>query len=108
MPRDMNIYTQFKTDFVKTYGQIDRDKGMLKHATFQGEGRIGLAHPEGEMKITQDFVAREIIGDYSQMKAVYQQIMQDYPEAKDYYNLYLTDPSITPREENKTRILIQL
>jgi hypothetical protein len=58
------------------------------------------------LHISQDFIAYEIVGDYRQMKDIYAKIMQDYPEAKDYYNLYLTDPSMTPMEENRTWILI--
>ena len=81
---------------------------MIEHATLQGNGWIGLAHPEGDMHISQDFIAYEIIGDYSQMKEAYANIMQDYPQAKDYYNLYLTDPALTPMEQNRTWILLQV
>jgi hypothetical protein len=81
---------------------------MLEHATLQGNGWIGLAHPEGDLHISQDFIAYEITGDYSQMKDAYAKIMQDYPQAEDYYNLYITDPSVTPMEENRTRILVQV
>jgi hypothetical protein len=40
------------------------------------------------------------------MKDAYAKIMQDYPQAKDFYNLYLTDPAVVPMEENRTWILI--
>ena len=108
MPVNMKDYTTFKEEFNQEYGVINRENGMLEHATFQWNGWIGLAHPKGDTHIKQDFIAYEIIGDYGQMKDAYTKIMQDYPQAKDYYNLYLTDPATTPMEENRTWILIQI
>ena len=81
---------------------------MIEHATLQGNGWIGLAHPQGDTHISQDFIAYEIIGDYAQMKDVYAKIMQDYSQATDYYNLYLTDPAETPMEQNRTWILVKV
>ena len=108
MPVNMGDYTTFKEEFSQQYGGIDRESGMLEHATLQGNGWIWLAHPKGNLHISQDFIAYEIIGDYGQMKDAYAKIMQDYPQANDYYNLYLTDPSVTPMEKNRTWILVKV
>lgn len=108
MPVHMDDYTTFKQEFDQQYGKIHRESWMIEHATLQWNWWIWLAHPEWNIHISQDFIAYEIIGDYSQMQDAYAKIMQDYPQAKDYYNLYLTDPSITPIENNRTRILVQV
>lgn len=108
MPVNMADYTAFKAEFEQRYGNIDRESWMLEHATLQWNGWIGLAHPEGDLHVSKDFIAYEIIGNYTQMKEVYVKILQDYPQAKDYYNLYLSDPAKTPMEKNRTWILIQM
>ena len=108
IPVDMNTYIALKQEFTEKYGTIDRESWMIEHATLQGNGWIGLAHPEGDTHIHQDFIAYEIIWDYSKMQDAYSKIMQDYPQAKDYYNLYLTDPQTTLMEQNRTWILIEV
>ena len=108
MPVDIGDYAIFKQEFSEKYGNINRESWMIEHATLQGNGWIGLAHPQGDKEINQEFVAYEIKGDYAQMKDAYVKIMQDYPEAKGYYNLYLTDPMLTPMEENRTWILLEV
>jgi len=79
-----------------------------KSVMFGFGGWLGLSAPDGDKEINKDFVAYRIIGDYSQIKSAYQKVMKDYPKIKELYTLYLTDPSVTKKEENITLILIDL
>lgn len=88
---------------------MDREVGMIEQGKIFGRGKIGVAAKDrsGDWTIEGDFTAHEIIGDYSQMKTIYPQIMKENPEAKEYYTVYLTDPDQVPIEENKTRVLFR-
>jgi hypothetical protein len=41
------------------------------------------------------------------MKTIYPQIMKEHPAAKEFYNIYLTDPSEVEMKDNKTWILLR-
>ncbi|MDR2541745.1 MAG: hypothetical protein LBD11_08675 [Candidatus Peribacteria bacterium] len=108
MPMQKKKYETFTKAFKKKYGEVKWNTGMIEHGVRFGNGRIGFEHPSGDKSINQEFIAYKMLGDYKQMGEVYKKIMKDYPKAKDFYTLYLTDPRETPVDENKTRILIQL
>ena len=72
-----------------------------------GFGKIGLTHESGDWIVKDEFVAYKLVGDYAKMKDIYQQIMKDFPSASGFYNLYLTDPNVTPIAENITYILFK-
>lgn len=82
---------------------------MIEQGKMLGRGRIGVATTDGsgDWAIDWEFTWHEIIGDYAQMKQIYPQIMKENPKAKEYYTIYLTDPSEVPMEENKTWILFR-
>jgi hypothetical protein len=109
MPVPMSKYEDLKNIFKKGNREIDFTVGMIEKSVMFGFGGwIGLAAQDGDKEINQDFVAYRITGDYSQIKSAYQKVMKDYPQAKQLYSLYLTDPSTTKMDENVTLILIEL
>lgn len=88
---------------------MDRSVGMIEKSAMLGRGRIGVATSDGlgDWNIEGEFTAHEIIGDYAQMKMIYPQIMKENPKAKEYYTVYLNDPSEVSMEEQKTWILFR-
>ncbi len=60
-----------------------------------------LLHLEG------DFQQVEIIGPYKQLKDAYIKIMKEFPQAKEFYNIYLNSPKETAESELKTNIIFR-
>ena len=109
IPVGMSMYDELKNIFKKENREIDFKIGMIEKSVMFGFGGwIGLAAPDGDKEINQDFVAYRIVGDYSQIKNAYQKVIKDYPQAKSLYSLYLTDPSVTKKEDNITLILMEV
>jgi hypothetical protein len=87
--------------------------GIIEKGMAFGFGWIGIEIEEGPVdnkniiKINQEFSSYEYRGEYKNIGTAYRNIMTDKPEAKEFYNLYLNDPSITPLEERKTLILFR-
>ena len=109
MPVPVSKYDELKNNFKKENRLIDFKTGMIEKSVMFGFGGwIGLAALDGDKEINQDFVAYRIVGDYSQIKSAYQKVTKDYPRAKQFYSLYLTDPSVTKKEDNITLILMEV
>jgi hypothetical protein len=111
MPIQTKKYDELKQEF-----DTDFKIGMLEKATMVGNGLIAVKLPEPLVKTTnqkrllyvkQDFVAYRFVGDYNGLKNAYTKVTKDYPAIKDFYNLYLTDPSKTPKDQNITLILFK-
>ncbi len=86
---------------------IDRSLGMLEQAKMFGFGKIWIACSDGDWKVSGEFTATEVLWEYKQMMDVYKQLMKDYPQAKEFYNLYLNDPSEVSVQKQKTWILFR-
>jgi hypothetical protein len=91
--------------------EIDGDFGIIEKASFIGRGWIGVSVKNHQDKsnlvpITGEFHTLEILGEYSQIKSTYQNIiMKDYPQAKEFYNIYYNDPKLVKTEDLKTKII---
>lgn len=102
-------------DVAKQKGYVaDEQAGMLERGAKFGKGWIGvrvvgdvkaddpnIKHLEGE------FSAYEFVGPYKEMGKGYSVVMKDYPHPTEMYHVYLTDPAVTPAEQNKTLILFR-
>jgi len=63
-------------------------------------GLAGLAigvPGKGDTHINEECIDRKIVGEYSQLKDTYQQAMKDYPDAKTWYTLYLTQGTLNQK-----------
>lgn len=106
MPVNKKSYQKLKE---QVWPNMDREVGMIEQSKMFGRGRIGVASKDGlgDWTIQWDFTAHEIIGDYAQMKKIYPQIMKENSDAKEYYTVYLNDPSEVSVAEQKTWILFR-
>lgn len=88
---------------------MDRDVGMIEQGKMLGRWKIWVATKDGtgDWLIEWEFKAVEILGDYSQMKTIYPQVMKENPEAKEYYTVYHNDPKEVSVQEQKTWILFR-
>jgi hypothetical protein len=111
MPVPMSMYESFKKKLVNMGITIDWSVGMIESPRKFGYGWLGVPYQNqtsSSITVSQDFIAYKIIGDYKQMKNAYKKIMTDYPDILESYNLYLTDPNVTPLSDNVTYILFRL
>ena len=107
MPIQMGKYNDLKEAFRYNKMPIDWTIGMIEQAKNFGYGRIGLAHETGDWTVQDEFIGYKVVWEYSQMRDAYKKIKKDYPHSRNFYNVYLTDPNITPVEENITYIVFQ-
>jgi hypothetical protein len=103
----MKKYSEFKKEFQGTGKVIDWSVGMVEKPKMFGASFIGLPDPKGDLLIEGDFVAYKMVGDYRQFKKVWKKIMTDYPNIKEAYHLYQTNPDVTKMEENVTLIIFR-
>ncbi len=111
IPVPMSMYESFKKKLVNMGITIDWSIGMIESPRKFGYGWLGVPYQNqtsSSITVSQDFIAYKIIGDYKQMKNAYKKIMTDYPDILESYNLYLTDPNVTPLSDNVTYILFRL
>ena len=90
--------------------EMDWSVGMIEQGKMFGRGRIGVATTDASKEnrhLDGDFRVYELMGDYAQMKQIYPQLMKEHPHAREFYNLYLTDPAEVSMEENKTWIMFR-
>jgi hypothetical protein len=104
MPVTKGRYESLKSDFVKDGKTIDWSVGMIEEPKMFGSGRIGLSDASGDMKVSGDFIAYTMKGSYAQFKDVWPKIMKDYPNIKEAYHFYQTDPTMTKEEDTITVI----
>jgi hypothetical protein len=104
MPITKGRYESLKSDFVQGGKTIDWNIGMIEEPKMFGFGRIGLSHFSGDMKVQGDFISYTMKGSYSQFKDIWPKIMKDYPNIKEAYHFYQTDPTVTKEEDNITVI----
>jgi len=87
--------------------------GIIEKATSFGRGWIGVEIQDVEtsnaniIRINQEFNSYEYIGNYKGIGQAMKEIMMDYPDILETYNLYLNDPTTTPESELKTLILFR-
>lgn len=91
--------------------KTNSDKGMLEYAPMLGLGWIGLEinetntdHPRVK-KLSGEYTYYTHIGSYKKMGEVYQTIMKENPNAKNFLNAYIKTPIDTKEDELETRIL---
>lgn len=108
IPMQMGNYTKLRDSAKSKWIDFDNCIGMIESAKAFWFGWIGMESSEGDKEVKGNFIAYEMVWDYKQMKQIYKKIMSDYPNSKNFYNLYRTNPSITPLEKNITYILFQI
>ena len=104
IPIFKNGYQKLKQEAEKS-GGMDWSVGMIERATMFGNGWIGVPSNQGKMEINEEFYAYKVVGKYSNLREGYQKVMKDYPNAQKFYNIYITDPDVTPEAENITYIV---
>ncbi len=88
--------------------------GMIEQAPAFGKGWIGVTKPadyQGALeikKISQEFMMHEHVGAYAKMGLAYRQIMKDHKKVRNFFNLYVNDPSKNEEEDYITQILFQV
>ncbi len=108
MPVPMSIYSAVKESIVSQGLEVDWKTGMIESSKMMWFGWIGLPHAYGDKVIKDDFIAYKVVGDYKWLKNAYKKVMTDFPKAHTFYNLYLTDPSVTKMEDNITYIVFKV
>ena len=63
------------------------------------QNRPDVLHVQG------DYEAYEYTGSYKKLGQAYKKIMKENPGKKEFLNLYLDDPQITPAEQCRTVIM---
>ncbi len=92
---------------------FSKNQYMIESAKAFGNGWIGMKKPKDydgdlEIKILKgDFLALEFVGPYKNMGVAYRKIMKDNKSARNFYNMYLNDPSEVDESEYRTQILFQ-
>ena len=87
--------------------------GIIEQSKSFGFGWIGVEIEDVQtnnpnvLKINQEFFSSEYLGSYKGMGQAFKDIMLDYPNIIETYNLYLNDPKITPENELRTLILFR-
>jgi hypothetical protein len=87
--------------------------GVIEKAASFGLGWIGVYDQYNTLKlnhktVTGNYFAFEYVGKYSELRQAYQKVMQDYPTAYDFYNLYKNDPKTTKPKDLKTLIAFKI
>jgi hypothetical protein len=86
---------------------------ILESGKMFGTGWIGLEIEkptqarEDVVHIQGDFQCFEHRGPYKDLGKVCKKITKDYPAAKEYYNLYLDDPTKVKPEDCRTQVLFR-
>ena len=106
-PVPVSAYQKFKNEYLAKGNTIDWNIGMIEEPKLLGNSWMGLADVNGNKKVSGDFVAYKMVGDYKQFRTVWPQIMKDYPKIKEGYHIYKTDPAITKMEDNITYIIFR-
>ncbi len=107
-------YNKIAAD-AKAEGFTLEDDNILEKATSFGFGWIGVAVsgiPEsfvGSNLITIDgeFRGLEHVGAYKELSKAYKSIMTDFPNAREFYSVYLNNPNVVGKENVKTLILFR-
>ncbi|MCY3804576.1 MAG: hypothetical protein OXF85_01780 [Candidatus Saccharibacteria bacterium] len=83
---------------------------MWETSIANGEGWVGIViqdQTDSDITIKGQYTTYIHQGEYSKLGQTYQQIMIDYPQASEFYNVYLNDPQITESQDCLTKIVFR-
>ena len=99
-PLEMEKYQQIVMANEAIFQGVMYEKGVA-----DGVGWIGLPADNGQEAIEGQFTTYLHRGSYDQLEGAFQQIMTDYPEAQEFYLVYLNSPQEVAVGELRTKIM---
>lgn len=105
-------YGQICDTAQKSGFQVDNNfEGLMEKGAMFGRGWIATKLT-GEIKsddsrvfeIQGEFNSYEHVGPYQELGKAYSMIMKDFPGSKEFYSIYLNNPSEVAKNELRTRI----
>lgn len=97
----------------KDAGYTIKNKQIIEKGKAFGNGWIGIEvesakeQDQNVVQIKGDFKATKHIGSYRQLSSVFKQVMQDHPEAKEFYSVYLNTPMEVEQDKLETLVVFR-